>query len=81
LQPPCAPTPREEAQEVKAAAIAKTKVKITIVFLIFVVFKIETINCLVEELVPGNSKEGRIKEDQGPRAKINKRLGGGCSKG
>jgi hypothetical protein len=41
--------PREEAQEVKVAAIAKAKVKITIVFLIFVVFKIETINCLVED--------------------------------
>jgi hypothetical protein len=39
LQPPWAPTPREEAQEVKVAAIAKAKVKITIVFLIFVVFK------------------------------------------
>jgi hypothetical protein len=38
-------------------------------FSFFVVFKIETINCLVEkeELVPGNSKEGGIKEDQGPR--------------
>lgn len=27
------------------------------------------------ELVPGNSKEGRIKKDHGPGVKINKRLG------
>jgi hypothetical protein len=40
--------PREEAQEVKAVAMAVAIAKIKIVFLIFVVFKIETINCLVE---------------------------------
>ena len=37
------------AQEVKEAATAIATTKITIVFLIFVVFKIETINCLVEK--------------------------------
>jgi hypothetical protein len=40
--------PLEEAQEVKADATAITMIKIRIVFLIFVVFKIETINCLAE---------------------------------
>lgn len=40
---------REEAQEVNALATAIAITKIKIVFLIFVVFKIETINCLVVE--------------------------------
>jgi hypothetical protein len=46
------------AQEVNADATAIAITKITIVFLIFVVFKIETINCLVKECGPGNSKDG-----------------------
>jgi hypothetical protein len=44
LQPPL-----ELAQELKAVATAVAITKITIVFLIFVVFNIETINCLVEK--------------------------------
>jgi hypothetical protein len=43
LQPPL-----EEAQEENAEATAMAITTIKIVFLIFVVFKIETINCLVE---------------------------------
>ena len=53
--------PREEAQEVNAVATAVAIAKIKIVFLIFVVFKIETINCLglqMRKWIPGNSIGG-----------------------
>jgi hypothetical protein len=71
---------------VKAEATAIIITAITIVFLIFVVFKIENINCLVlNDNGPGNSKERDTEEPQRLRWKIKqettKLISGRFSKG